>query len=211
MITKSAIVIGGGGHAKVIISILKSYSNYKLLGYTDLIDKGIINDVAYLGTDDILLNQKENLNIFFGLGYGRNVQDNLRNIIIQKFLNTNFIFPPLTAHSSIICKDVILNNGVQVLNNAIINSSSIIDKFSIINTGVIIEHDVLIGKFCQIGPGAVVCGETHIASDVFIGANTTIVDSISISSNVIVGAGSVVTKNITEPGTYVGIPAKRMK
>jgi serine acetyltransferase len=34
---------------------------------------------------------------------------------------------------------------------------------------------------------------------------------MSICDDVIIGAGAVVLSNITEKGTYVGIPAKRIK
>ena len=51
---------------------------------------------------------------------------------------------------------------------------------------------------------------TSIANNVSIGSNATILP-INICANVVIGAGAVVTKNITEAGTYVGNPAKKLK
>lgn len=51
---------------------------------------------------------------------------------------------------------------------------------------------------------------TEIGDNVSIGSNATILP-VNICSNVVIGAGAVVTKNINEPGTYVGNPAKKIK
>ena len=51
---------------------------------------------------------------------------------------------------------------------------------------------------------------TLIGDNVSIGSNATILP-VSICNNVVIGAGAVVTKNIIEPGTYAGNPAKLFK
>lgn len=53
-------------------------------------------------------------------------------------------------------------------------------------------------------------GHTRIGNNVSIGTNATIMP-VSICDNAVVGAGAVVTKDITEPGFYVGNPARRME
>ena len=51
---------------------------------------------------------------------------------------------------------------------------------------------------------------THIGDRVSIGTNATVMP-VSICDDAVVGAGSVVTKDITEPGTYVGNPARKVR
>lgn len=58
----------------------------------------------------------------------------------------------------------------------------------------------------------------HASGDVFrlgdnvvIGANCVLVGPLDICDNVIIGAMSLVNRSITEPGTYVGVPAKRIR
>jgi acetyltransferase-like isoleucine patch superfamily enzyme len=51
---------------------------------------------------------------------------------------------------------------------------------------------------------------TKIGNQVSIGTNTTILP-VNICDRVVVGAGAVVTKDITEPGIYVGNPARLLK
>ena len=51
---------------------------------------------------------------------------------------------------------------------------------------------------------------TRIGSRVSIGTNATVLP-VNICDDVVVGAGSVVTKDITEPGIYVGNPARKLR
>lgn len=51
---------------------------------------------------------------------------------------------------------------------------------------------------------------TRIGHRVSIGTNATILP-VSICDDVVVGAGAVVTRDIVEPGTYAGNPARKLK
>ncbi len=72
-------------------------------------------------------------------------------------------------------------------------------------------HNVQIGDYMTVAPNAIILGFVNIESKCYIGANASILPRINVCSDVIIGAGAVVTKDITEPGTYVGIPAKKIK
>lgn len=52
--------------------------------------------------------------------------------------------------------------------------------------------------------------ETRIGNRVSIGTNSTVLP-VSICDDVVVGAGAVVTRDIVEPGIYVGNPARRSR
>ncbi|MEQ9290284.1 MAG: acyltransferase [Cyclobacteriaceae bacterium] len=51
---------------------------------------------------------------------------------------------------------------------------------------------------------------TKISDRVSIGSNATLLP-VSVCSDVVIGAGAVVTRDITEPGTYAGNPARKLK
>lgn len=74
-----------------------------------------------------------------------------------------------------------------------------------------IGHDSIIGDYVTLSPGARVSGKCKIGNCVYIGTNAMVREGISVCDNVTIGAGSVVVKDITEPGVYVGIPAKKIK
>jgi len=52
--------------------------------------------------------------------------------------------------------------------------------------------------------------ETHLADRVYVGTHATILP-VRIVSGVVIGAGAVVTRDITEPGTYAGNPARKIR
>lgn len=82
---------------------------------------------------------------------------------------------------------------------------------NIINTGAIIEHDVTIGSHSHVSIGSRLAGNVSVGNYCYLGAGTIVIDGINICDNVIIGAGSVVIRDISESGTYVGIPARRIK
>ncbi len=84
-------------------------------------------------------------------------------------------------------------------------------NFSIINTGVILEHDSLVGDFTHLAPRVVTGGNVRIGSRTFIGLNATIRDNITIGNNCVIGAGSVVLKDVTDNTTWWGVPARLIK
>ena len=74
-----------------------------------------------------------------------------------------------------------------------------------------IFHDTKIGDYNEIMPGAKLLGNVTIGNSCRIGTNSTILPNINICDNVVIGAGAVVTRDITEAGTYIGIPAKKVE
>jgi sugar O-acyltransferase (sialic acid O-acetyltransferase NeuD family) len=101
--------------------------------------------------------------------------------------------------------------GTMILAGAVVTSNVRLGRGVIVNTGAIVEHDSVIGNFCHLAPGSVVSGGATLGERVFLGANATVVNGISIAANSVIGAGCVVNRNIVEPGTYVGVPARRVR
>ena len=95
--------------------------------------------------------------------------------------------------------------------NACINTSAKIGRHCIINTASIVEHDNQIGDYVHLSPNVTCCGTVTIGELTHIGAGATIKNNINITDECIIGAGAVVVKDIQEKGTYVGVPAQKMK
>lgn len=81
----------------------------------------------------------------------------------------------------------------------------------LLNLGCIVSHDSEIGAHSFVAPGVTIAGFAKIGERCFIGANATVIDEIRIADDTFIGAGSVVTRSITEPGVYVGNPARRVR
>jgi sugar O-acyltransferase (sialic acid O-acetyltransferase NeuD family) len=136
----------------------------------------------------------------------------IRKKIADKISSENTLFPNL-IHSSVIYDDRYTNfgKGIIICPGVNITTNVLIQDFAQINQDVTIGHDTIIQKFTTISPGANISGNVNLNCSTFIGAGVTILENISIIDNAIIGAGSLVTKSIFENGTYVGIPAKKIK
>lgn len=209
---KSIVVIGGGGHAKVLISILKKNSNYKIIGYTDLKDNGEILGVKYIGDDSYVLDNILELKIDCAvLAIGQIKDSSLRKKIAQKYQTKNIDFPVIISSQAIINENVIIGDGSVVMDGVIINPDTIIGEFSILNTGAIIEHDCSVGNFTHIAPGVIVSGGVSIGNDSLIGTGAKIINNVKLIDNIIVAAGSSIHKSVSMEGIYIGVPAKLLR
>lgn len=202
---KKVIVIGASGHGKVIADIIVK-SNDIVVGF---LDDGISAGTSILGFP-VLGKTSDCINYpdcEFVIGIGNaNIRRNITETYGSKVKWYTAIHP-----SAIIALDVTICEGSVIMANTVINASTQIGQHCIINTGAIIEHDNIIEDFVHISPNATLCGVVHVGENTHIGASATVKNVINITSDVIVGAGSVVIKDIDEKGTYVGVPARRIK
>jgi sugar O-acyltransferase (sialic acid O-acetyltransferase NeuD family) len=206
------IVIGGGGHAKVVVSILQENSSWEILGYTDLSDRGAILGVSYLGNDSVL---PELIRKFpecaIALGIGQVKITNVRRQLFESFEKEGFSFPSIVARSAVVYPGASMGKGTVVMAGVVINTGASIGQCVIINTGSSVDHDCRIGDFVHIAPGVTMSGNVTIGEGSIIGTGASIIHDKTVGRNCVVGAGAVVVDNILEPGTYIGVPAIKLK
>lgn len=207
MSNKKVVIIGAGGHAKVVADIVEKRGDTILGFLDDNIEKDTIIIKNYKVIGD--LNNRFSMsildnNIEFIIAIG----DNKRRKEIAE--NTpNIKFYTAIHPNAQLGLDVNIEEGTVIMANACINSSSKIGKHCIINTGAIIEHDNIIEDYVHISPNASLGGTVKVEECTHIGISATVKNNIKICDNVIIGAGAVVVKNILEKGTYIGLPAKK--
>ncbi|TFI75721.1 acetyltransferase [Carnobacterium divergens] len=200
------LVIGDGGHSKVIRMMIDKSSNRNLSVIADDIFKSCFNEkqVTYLPLNRIDFNKQKYEESIIAIG-----NNHIRKKISQRFYNLDYA--TLIDNSSIIASDAMIEEGTVIMPGVVINPSVEIGKQTIINSSAIIEHDCKIGDFCHISPGAVLAGGVTIENLVHVGANATILQGLHISEGAIIGAGAVVTKNVKKNQIMIGIPAKELK
>ena len=206
------IIIGGGGHAKVIAGILKKLNTYNVKGYTDIHDQGEIPGVPYLGTDDWLIDRLDEWkNCSLVIGLGMLSLNSIRKEVIERFTQYNFNFPVIVSPNAVVSEDADIEKGTVVIDGAVINPGTKIDAWGIVNTNATVDHDCTIGSHVHIAPGATICGGVHIYNNSVIGAGATIIQNITIRNDIFVGAGTTVYKDLIEPGTYIGSPLRNVQ
>ena len=204
------IIIGGGGHAKVLIELIRLLGQYRITGVLDsqLKTRSTLDGIIVLGGDDLLheLNKKGIENACIGVG---SIRDNSkRKMLYEKVKQIGFLVPCLVHPKSMLSEMTEIADGVQVMAGAIIQTNSSIGENTIINTGAIIEHDCKVGNHIQVCPGAVISGGCSIDDGAFIGAGATLIQGVRIGKNAVIAAGSVVLHDVAEGITVKGVPAR---
>jgi sugar O-acyltransferase (sialic acid O-acetyltransferase NeuD family) len=136
---------------------------------------------------------------------------NDRLAIVNKLPKETEYFTYIHPTALVLSEDISIGEGSFIGANSILTTNIQIGKHSILNRGNHIGHDCIIGNYFSAMPGSIVSGNVHIGNGVYLGTNSSIIEKKYLLHDIIIGANSVVIRDITESGTYVGVPAKKIK
>jgi sugar O-acyltransferase (sialic acid O-acetyltransferase NeuD family) len=207
------MLIGAGGHCKVILDLLLEFKEYEVVGIIDLKERigGDVFGIPIVGTDsDLLKFSKKGIKYCF-ISVGSVGDSNLRIKLYGLARKAGFVFPNLIHPSALVSLHASLCDGNYVAPGVVINAGTRIGSNCILNTGVIIEHDCTVGDFVHLSPGSVLSGGVIVGDHSHVGTGSVVIQNLEIGENVIVGAGSVVTKNIRKDMIAYGNPCKERK
>lgn len=199
---KRLIIIGAGGHGKVIAdNALKN--GYKDICFIDDHAKGEVIGFPVIGTSkDIESFNDDNTDFIIGVG-----SNDVRKKIAETY-HVNWV--SIVHPSAQLAFNAEIGKGTVVMANAVINACAKVGEHCIINTAAIIEHDDVIEDYVHISPNAVLGGTVRVGANSHIGIGATVRNNIDICPDCTVGAGGVVVKNIRDRGVYVGIPTRKI-
>ena len=195
---RPVIILGAGGHAKVVANVLK-ISGRDVIGLvTPDEEEGTFKfGIKVLGNDNVL-NSYSKKDILLANGVGALPREVLRWELAKEFRDKGYTFINVIHPSAIIAEDVELGEGAQVMAGSIIQPGSYIGRDTIVNTASQIDHDCYISNNCHLSPGVILSGSVNIAKGCHIGTGSIVIQDISIGSNSLIAAGSVVYKNIAD-------------
>lgn len=209
----TCVVVGGGGHARVVIDSLQAVGSARIHGILDA-NRSLwgttVLGVPVLGGDELLAEMsKAGVNAFV-VGVG-----SVRSNAARRRIYENGIAAGLAAlvvlHPSATCSPwAQVGPGSVVFAGAVINAGATVGANAIINTGAIVEHDCCIGEHVHVASGARLSGMVWLGNEVFVGAGATVKQGVRIGAAAIIGAGAVVLQDVGEGDTVVGVPAKRV-
>jgi sugar O-acyltransferase (sialic acid O-acetyltransferase NeuD family) len=206
--------LGAGGHARVIIELIRGRAEYELIGLLTP-DPGLhgsfILGVPVLGNDDLLptLYEQGVRNFFVGVG---GTGDNIPRKRLFELARQHGMDPVTLIHpQAIVSPSVEIGSGTVILTGAILNACATVGSNSIINTGAIIEHDCVIGDHAHIATGARLAGMVRVGDGAHIGIGASVKQGVVIGEGAVVGAGAVVVKDVFPYAVVVGVPARPLK
>lgn len=209
--TLPVLIIGGGGHAKVLIEALKRCST-KILGIVeaDVAKIGTaISGIRVIGDDKVVAGYNPD-EVLLVNGIGSVNVPKTRVDVFEKFKAQGFSFTKVIHPSAEVAADVVLGEGVQIMAGVVIQPGSVIGANTIVNTGATVDHDCQIGDHVHLAPGVTLSGEVKIGKASHIGTGATVIQGMKIGNNCLIAAGSVVVDDIPGDTEVMGIPAKKV-
>jgi acetyltransferase EpsM len=198
----AVLIIGAGGHGKVVADILQ-LQNIAILGFLDD-DSTLWGSMSFglpvLGGID-QYTAHEVAGVAMGVGSNR-----ARKAIVERYPALRWI--NAVHPSATIAQSASLGSGVMIAPHAVIAPDTTIGSYTIINTAATIDHDCIIGDFAHVAPGSHLAGNVAVGAGVLLGVGTNVTPGCNIGDWSIVGAGSTVVRDIPANVIAKGIPAR---
>ncbi len=205
MIPNGLLILGFGGHARSVGDVAIDLGIRALM----FVDAGAAVGEDFAGfpvRKAIPGCLEEGWNIFPAAG------DNFeRRRQVDQAVMTSLPLARLVSRRAYLGLGAIVLPGSFIAHHAHIGPMASIGRATIVNTGAIVDHESCIGDYTHISVNATVAGRCSIGNMVFLGAGATVIDRVRVGDGIIIGAGATVVKDITDPGTYVGSPARLIR
>jgi len=207
---QSCVIVGAGGHGRVVLDILLSAGSCRVVGFLDsnsalhgrridglpvLGDLAALPDLRTQGVGHAVVAIGDN---GIRLAFAHRIEE-------SGFILINAIHPSANlAHNANLGRNVVIAAGALVCAHCQIGDSVIL------NTGCIVDHESMIGTAAHICPGAKLAGRVTVQSGAFIGIGATVLQGLRIGYEAVVGGGAVVINDVETMSTVVGVPARRV-
>lgn len=193
-------IIGASGHGKVVADAA-AHCGYDKIEFLD--DDETLSECGKWPVVGITCKAAEIDNdLFIAIGNAET-----RKLMLERYADKHLV--TIIHPDAVVAEGVSIDVGTVVMPGAVINPDAKIGKGCIINTSSSVDHDCLLEDYVHVSVGAHLSGTVHVGELTWIGAGATVSNNLNICAACVIGAGAVVVKDITEPGTYVGVPARK--
>jgi UDP-perosamine 4-acetyltransferase len=204
MADASVVVVGAGGHARVVVEALLPRAAAGHLSPEPAADPRL---GAYLGGDDAIPVLAGGGYAFaLGLGFVDAAGATRRARLLDLLADAELV--TVVHAAATVSPTASVGAGTFVAAAAVLGTEVQVGRATIVNTGALIDHDCVIGDNVHIAPGAVLSGGVSVGANTLIGVGAAVIQGITIGSGVIVGAGAVVTADLPDGITAIGVPAR---
>ncbi|MBI5041515.1 MAG: acetyltransferase [Gammaproteobacteria bacterium] len=209
------MLLGAGGHARVLAEILLGQGN-TFLGITDIHaptpdrSNGPWSTLPFLGDDHAVFEHSPD-SLFLINGVGSVGPISARQALFLRFTVAGYRFASVCHPTAVISPSAQLGAGHQILATAVVAAGAHLGNNVLVNTRAVIEHECRVDDHCHIATGAVVCGGCHIGTAVHIGAGATINQGIQIGAGAVIASGSAVIEDVPPHTLVAGVPARHKR
>lgn len=201
------LILGAGGHARVVVDILRAGSA-PLLGLLDRdakLHNTEVDGVPVLGGDDVVAKHASgDVLLVNALGNVARQGDGglkARRALFEAFKAKGYTFAQVISPAAVVSPRATLGEGCHIITRAVVHPGAVIGDNAIVNTGAQVDHDCRIGAHAHIAPGAVLCGNVTVDEGSHIGAGAVIIENIKVGAGAVVAAGAVIVKDVAAEAT----------
>lgn len=205
------VIIGAGGHGKVVLDLLRSAGEHEPVGFIDADSALAGREVAGLpvfGPVNLLpkIRQRRIRGAIVAIGDNR-IRRSYAQLVTQAGLELITAIHPRAFVSS----TARLGRNVVVAAGAVVGTEACIADSTIINTSAVVDHECEIGEAVHVAPGALLAGRVRIGAGAFIGMGAKVIPCMTVGEGAVVGGGAVVISDVPPGATVVGVPARVIK
>ena len=206
------IIVGAGGHGRVVLDILRQAHQTDPVGFIDsnpTLRGHEVDGIGVLGSLPDLPELRQRLGINAAIvAIGDNAtRDRYANLLKSQGLRlVNAIHPKASVADT-----ARMGRNIVVAAGAVICAHCRVSDSCVINTASIVDHESFLGRAAHICPGARLAGRVIVEDLAFVGIGATVIQCVTIGRNSTVGAGAVVLRNVEPFTTVVGVPARRLE
>ncbi|MFF2484531.1 acetyltransferase [Paenibacillus sp. NPDC058071] len=203
-VPRRTVIVGAGGHAKVVVDVLRADASVELVGCLGQGRDLAVLGLPVIGGDDELSRLLEQGVHHAFIAIGNNAR---RMQLAKKAEAIGFELVNAVSPHAYVSPSASLGRGVAIMAGAIVQPAATIGSYSIINTGATVDHDTTIGEAAHIAPGCALSGSVFVGERSFLGTGAKVIDGMRIGSDCMIGAGAVIIRHIPDRALAVGVPA----
>lgn len=204
------VILGAGGHAKMVIEAARTQGLYEpalcLAHIDDLVPNVLGIPVEPESDERLAAVQQQGFHAFVAVGSNR-----LRRKLCTKLEQLGLPLATIVSSQAWISPSASVSAGSVIMPGAIIGAETKVGRGAIINTAASVDHDGVIGDFVHIAPGVHLAGCVTIGEISFLGVGVSVIPERCIGSGSTIGAGAVVVRDVPDNQVWVGCPAKFLK
>lgn len=198
------IIVGSGGHARSVASVARS-AGFNVVGLLDERNSNKKVDGYTVIKKFVFVEGSSCPNFALGIG------DNYARFEVYRKLtsdNAAIKFPKIVHPSSVIAAGASIGDGVVLMPNTNVGSSTVVSEGGLLNNNASIDHDCQMSPFSSLAPGCVTGGGVRIGSFSALLIGACVSNNITIGDNTVVGGCSFVNRDLPDSVLSYGVPCK---
>lgn len=205
---KKIIIVGAGGHSKVVTDMLLECEEYEIMGYVDYDFCKEYRGIKVIGTDEDLekIYEEGSRYVFVALG-----DNKIRKKVQKLCMDLGYEVVNIVSKNAHLSPTVQMGKGNAVMPGAILHADVVLGDGCIINTNASVDHDGKVGDYTHVAPGTAISGFVSIGTECLLGTGCRVIDKVNIGNNVVVGAGGVIIRDIPDNSKVAGVPVKDIR